>query len=427
MTVLTPPAFLQAGTYSALLDRQYGNTVPVVRDFSVAHRARQGFMPSRSPTFTNPAGLQISVSACAGIIANTFATDAGEYKFANPSSTAVTLAAASPTLNRIDVVGFQVKDNFYDASGLNQVAPAVIQGANSAGAPSAPALPSSFIAVVEVLVNALAVTPTSMTTRVVRTTMEGGFLPVANATERNAIGTAHEGLYVDRIDRDWMERYDGAAWRVGNSIALVSSTADRDSAITNPHAGLIAEVTSTGNEYRHNGSAWVNHRMYRDTQILLVDAAGITFSNIPTTLKNLTIRWVCRSTRAAVPDDLRIRINGNTGATYYGSGVNTQQVTPLNFTESGLTGGFVGVVAAASAAASNFGAGEVVIHGWNAPAGRPALSWQYRSGMYESLVDSWYSRGAGLFPVAGPYTSFTLYANAGNVKAGSEVTLYGWE
>jgi len=276
MTVITPPAFLQAGTYTALMDRLHLNTLAVVRDYTQAHRGRQGFFLSRSPLFSNPAGLQIAISACAGIIANTFATDAGEYRFSNPSSTSVTLAAASPTQNRIDVVGFQVKDNFYDASGLNQVAPAVIQGANSAGAPSAPALPLSFIPVVEVLVNATATTPTSMTSRIVRTAPEGTPIPVTNALERNALAATIEGQLIDRIDRDWLERYDGAAWRLLSGAAITSSLVDRDGTITNPVAGNLSIVTSTRWLYQHEGSAWIPFGQVGGRLVTQVGVQGTT-------------------------------------------------------------------------------------------------------------------------------------------------------
>lgn len=257
MTVLSPPAFLQAGTYSALLDRIHINTIPTIRDFSVLHRGRQGFYPTRTPTFSNPGGLQIAMSACAGLVANTFATDGGDYRFSNPSSSTVTCAAASPTQNRIDLVGFQIKDNFYDASGLNQVAPAIVQGTNSAGVPTAPAVPAGFIPVVEVLINALATTPTSMTSRVVRTAPEGTPLLVSTLAERNALGTVAEGVMVDRTDRDWLERYDGAAWRVLGQVTG-SSAADLSTNVTNGFTGQLAYRTDTHRLNRFVGSAFGN-------------------------------------------------------------------------------------------------------------------------------------------------------------------------
>jgi hypothetical protein len=259
VTLLTPPAFVQAGTYTALLDRIHTVTVPTIRDFTLTHRARQGFLPSRVPTYTNPSGMQINVTACAGVVANTFATDAGDYRFSNPSSQSVTLAASSPTQNRIDVVGFQVKDNFYDASGLNSITMAIIQGANSAGAPTAPTLPNSFIPIVECLINANAVVPTSMTSRIQRTALDGTPLGVATTTERNALGTVPSGTFVDRLDRNAaiLERYDGTAWRT-IGMAVGSSGADLSAAVTNGFAGQLAYRSDLGRYQRFLGSAFNN-------------------------------------------------------------------------------------------------------------------------------------------------------------------------
>lgn len=256
MAVTTPPAYLQAGTYSAVLDRLYLATQPVTRDFAFLHRARQGFFPSRYPTYTNPSGMDIAVSACSGLVQNIFVTDGGDYRVVAPTSTTVTLAASSPTQNRIDVVGFLVKDNFYDASGLNQVTLAVIQGANSAGAPSAPSLSGfSFIPVVECLVNATNTSPASLTDRRQRTVADGAPLPIANVTERTAIGTPQAGFLIYRIDRNWIEKYDGTAWRL-TGVAICSSTADRDSAVTNPQNGDYAFTTDTNTLWVRASGAW---------------------------------------------------------------------------------------------------------------------------------------------------------------------------
>lgn len=284
MATLSPPAYLQAGTYSALLDRIYQNTTTTIRDFALAHRARGGFLPSRTPTYSSPAGLQIAISACAGIHANGFAADAGEYRFSNPSSTTVTLAAASPTLNRIDLVGFLIRDNFYDSSGFNDVAVAVVQGTGSAGAPSAPAVPTGFLPVVEVLVNATATTPTSLTSRIVRTAPENTPQIVGSSTERNALGTPHEGHRVDRTDRDWHERFDGAAWRL-MAHAICTSNADRDSAVTNPRAGDLALVTTTRTLWQHEGSAWIP---YGQIAGRVMSTAGIQYTTSGTTELDVT-------------------------------------------------------------------------------------------------------------------------------------------
>lgn len=212
MTLLSPPGHLQAGVYSALLDRMYINTVPTVRDFGLTHGARQGFYPSRVPVFSVVSGMTVAVGPCAGSIANTFIADGGDYRFANPSNFQVVLTGSSPTLNRNDIIGIQVKDNFYDASGLNEVAPSVIQGTNSAGTPADPALPASFIPVCRAVVSAGATSPT-LQSLVTRSTLEGGLLPVASDTERTALGTPYSGYPIIRTDQyGTVQMWNGSAW-----------------------------------------------------------------------------------------------------------------------------------------------------------------------------------------------------------------------
>lgn len=82
----------------------------------------------------------------------------------------------------------------------------------------------------------------------------GGLLPVYSVTERNAL-SAYDGLPIYRMDRDWVEIYDGTAWRV-QKVAVCSSTADRDSAITSPYDGLLAVTTDTRTLWLRQSGAW---------------------------------------------------------------------------------------------------------------------------------------------------------------------------
>jgi len=230
----------------------YINTAAAFPDLSQALSARQGFFGGRVPVFANPSAMNVTVSACAGTIQNTFASASGDYRFVNDASVQVTLAAASPTQNRIDIVGFQVKDNIFDASGLNTVVPAVVQGANSAGTPAAPALPSSFIPVVQYTVNALATSPSSPVSLIVRTTNDGGLLGVASTTERALIGAA-DGMQIYRTDKDWVEIYEGGAgaWRV-QTVPITANLAD----ITAPVTNQLVLLSTDGMVYRYTGSLW---------------------------------------------------------------------------------------------------------------------------------------------------------------------------
>jgi hypothetical protein len=210
----------------------------------VAHRARQGFFPDRFPAYSNPSGMDVVIGPCAGVIANTFASDAGDYNFSNPSNLTLTPAASSPTQNRHDILGFRVMDNFYDSSGLNSIVPAVIQGTNAAGAPSDPALPASFIPVVRAVINATVTVPTLQDMRV-KTVMAGGLLPIGSGAERTAIGTPYAGMLIPRTDTATVELYNGSAWVRLGQRRMVTSTATVNS------AGLTAKtvvdsLTATG-------------------------------------------------------------------------------------------------------------------------------------------------------------------------------------
>lgn len=255
MTVLTPPGYVQGGTYTAKLDRIYLGTLGYTPNLGATFSARQGFFNGRVPVVANPSGMNVTIGACGGIIANTFASASGDYLFANDATVQVTSAASSPTQNRYDIIGFQVKDNLFDSSGLNTAVPAIIQGSNSAGTPSDPALPASFIPVTRAVVNAGVTSPT-LQSLIRKTAAEGGVIRVASVTERAEI-TAHEGLEIYREDRDWVEIHDGAAWRV-HGVAICSSTADRNTAITNPRDGQLAITTDADILWTYDGatSAW---------------------------------------------------------------------------------------------------------------------------------------------------------------------------
>lgn len=253
MPLITPPGFLQGGSYSAKMDRLYNNSAPSWPDLnSLLATARQGFYSGHVPAFINGTGMDIIIGPCMGLIRNTFASASGDYKFVNDNNITVTPAASSPTLNRNDIVGFQVRDNFYDALGFNEIIPVVVQGANSAGVPSDPALPNAFIPVLRAVVNAASTSPV-LQSMVVRTSNDGSVLPIASLAERALIVNPWLGARITRTDKGWDETYDGTAWRTENFV-LTAALAD----ITNPRVGQVAILTTDSFAYRWNGSAWVS-------------------------------------------------------------------------------------------------------------------------------------------------------------------------
>jgi hypothetical protein len=75
---------------------------------------------------------------------------------------------------------------------------------------------------------------------------------VANQAARDAITTKYDGQTVYRQDTDWLEIYDGAAWRVQGHVPT-SALAN----ITNPMAGQTCLLTTENMVYRWTGSAWL--------------------------------------------------------------------------------------------------------------------------------------------------------------------------
>lgn len=163
---------------------------------------------------------------------------------------------------------------------------------------------------------------------------------------------------------------------------------------------------------------------YRATQLLAAPAASVTFSAIPTTVRKLVLSWTARSSAAAVAQNLRIRVNNDSGANYNYNFTQQRNVTNTAIAGAAQTFWQIGVIPAATATANNFGSGEIVIPGWNAPHAN--LNQQHRSHMWESAADSWYQGGGGLYFAAAPYNRLDVFCDAGNLVAGSEFLLLGY-
>ena len=258
--------------------------------------------------------------------------------------------------------------------------------------------------------------------------LHGGLLPVATHTARNALTGNYDGRPIYRQDRDWIEVYDGTAWRVQGTVQCASA-ADRDSVsgITNPVTGQLCRHTDDGLTYRYTGSAWLVHQFYRTETLLAAPAATITFASIPTNLSRLTVEWSARGTASALTSTLRMRINGNTAAVYE-SNITTQNATALaGTTELAATQATVGTVTAATAQPGSLAAGEIVLPAWKSSG--VALGALWRSHMLEGSGsgNSFLVSGGMRFYNGDPRTSLSFFLSAGNLDTGSRITVHGWE
>lgn len=333
MTATSPPFATQGGTYSASLDRLHLVTADALPNQSLTFAAREGCFVARLPAFSNPSGWNVTVGPCAGIVTNDSAASVGDYKWANPSNSTVTLTSSSGTLNRIDYIGVQIKDNFLDSSGLNQATIAIVQGTSVSGTASPPAVPNSFLPLVQASVPAGSTSPT-LSSVAPRTGPGGIVLPLANAADRALITNPYDGQGIWRIDRKWVEYYSAATggWIVVTT-PLASSTADASSAITSPQTGQRMYVGDT--PYYWDGAAWVVEPgqlvagQYRSTQPAAIGSTETLVLSTTATLDRNSTYVLEFNVHAQVSTpaddfDMRIRDTNITG------GILVEKIIPRN-------------------------------------------------------------------------------------------------
>ena len=181
MTLVSPPSWLQAGSYPAESDRQIQQAV----------YATTGIINSASMAVTenSPPGMSVRVASGWAAVIGTTQANMGVYVFYNDASVTLTVTTADPTNPRIDLICATVRDAFYSGA-FNDVIYQVIAG-TPAGSPVAPALPANSISLATIAVGAAVTqinTANITDTRVVTTTN----LPVGDITAVSA-GTGLSG------------------------------------------------------------------------------------------------------------------------------------------------------------------------------------------------------------------------------------------
>jgi len=188
MSMLTPPAYLQAGTYTAAMDRQYSTNHHFQPKSSDPSRCRTGILPAPDAWSgaISVAGLAVSVSPFRCVIENNNASNAGDYKGTSLTTETRTMTGSSPTLNRIDVIGARVRDAFY-AGTDNDIDVVLIQGTAVAGTPAVPSLPNGYMPMYQLTLNANATTPTVVDVRIRTSPLGAVYTPFASQV--SAAGT----------------------------------------------------------------------------------------------------------------------------------------------------------------------------------------------------------------------------------------------
>jgi hypothetical protein len=219
-----------------------------------------GYVSATTPT---PNG-EVHVAPFRGALQSVRPGGGGTYLVCNDGVVNINVlgtAPANPANDRIDLIVWQQSDTFHgDPDSRLRVrhvvgTPAVTPVDPD---PTADGLSPDYILAARITVPANAVTIEQGDIEnidIPYTVSAGGLLPIFNLTERNAIVAPYSGMPIYRVDRDWVEIYDGIGWRV-QGIAVCSSTVDRDSAITSPHNGLLAYTADTGITWQRHNNAW---------------------------------------------------------------------------------------------------------------------------------------------------------------------------
>jgi hypothetical protein len=144
MTLVSPPSWLQSGSYPAESDRLTQQAL----------YATTGIIGTSSLKVTpnSPAGMSVRVALGWAAVVGTTQANMGVYTFYNNATEVLTITTADPTNPRIDRIVATVRDAYYSGS-FNDVIFQVLPG-TPAGSPVAPAVPANSISLATIAVGA---------------------------------------------------------------------------------------------------------------------------------------------------------------------------------------------------------------------------------------------------------------------------------
>lgn len=224
-----------------------------------AVRARGGLRPDGGGAVTVSAGtMNVNVAPLSGWV-DTALPGQGGFPFVLDASVALAIDPGDASLVRIDVIAVVVRETAFDSGGVTTAAVEVIKGAPGAGAP---ALPAASIPLRNISVHAGASTGSGGLTNANLSTdrrqwsvAAGGILPVASATERDAL-TPVEGMAVYRQDTDkvevWRSTGGGGEWltqaraadlpQAGTAAITITAATHAGVTVTFPYPYAVAPV-----------------------------------------------------------------------------------------------------------------------------------------------------------------------------------------
>jgi hypothetical protein len=197
MALITPPSWLQNGSYTAQNDRLNANAT-----WGTTGVRRTGDL---AVTQNSPTGMSVLVAAGWGVIVGNFTTNVGTYGFYNDGAVTATITTANPSLPRIDLVCITVNDSAYTGS-LNSVVVQVVAG-TPAASPTVPATPTNSLALARVAVAAGATTILN-----------------ANITDVRTRADIVEATFTSSTTSTVPVRIELNAGQTGNALQIVNSS-----------------------------------------------------------------------------------------------------------------------------------------------------------------------------------------------------------
>lgn len=390
MTLLTPSFLQNAGNVNTA--EMLRNAIAITG--SAGRLAASSLKPRGGVHFELGGGMFVSqngvpnmtVNVAAGgcAVPGTEGASQGCYYIVNDGTVNLAITAAHATLNRIDIVVVRIQDQAY--SGALNVATLEVVAGTPAASPAAPAAPANSLILAQVSIPATDTTITTSQITDKRTVLAapGGqmWCPSTNRPDTAQISV---GQIIYEYDTNMTRQYDGAGWR---------------------------QILP-----------------YLNYQVLGVATHPVTFSSIPSTLKNIKITFAARCAGAVTVENMTMRINNLSAGQYLY--LNTiQNNTSVAGAVNGLTSNHfpISIITGASATANYMGGGVVEIVNWNMSTGlRASVKWS--TGCWSGAAATSYNEsGFGTLNDAGPLNRIDFRTNGGsNFIVGSFFKIEGWE
>lgn len=168
--------------------------------------------------------MSVSVAAGQAYILNTEGTGQGAYSVYNDAAVTLSIAAASPTQPRKDIVVAKVQDAFFSGA-TNAWSLAVVTG-TAAASPSEPAVPANAVklATIDVSANDTSIVAGDITDRrpPARGALPGPWF-VCTSTTRPA--SPWQGLPILETDTAFQRIWDGSTWKLIGNVTAQGQTA----------------------------------------------------------------------------------------------------------------------------------------------------------------------------------------------------------